>query len=41
MADMLIDIGGEKSLAYYVEALRLVGYQRLRHWRDVVRQRAA
>ena len=41
MADVLIDIGGEKSLAYYVEALRLVGYQRLRHWRDVVRQRAA
>jgi hypothetical protein len=41
MADMLVDIGGEKSLAYYVEALRLVGYRRLRHWRDVVRQRAA
>lgn len=41
MADMLVGIGGEKSLAYYVEALRLVGYQRLRHWRDVVRQRAA
>lgn len=41
MADMLIDIGGGKSLAYYVEALRLVGYHRLRRWRDVIKQRSA
>jgi CelD/BcsL family acetyltransferase involved in cellulose biosynthesis len=41
MADLLVDIGGGKSLAYCVEAVRLAGYQRLRSLRDRMRQRAA
>ena len=40
MADMLIDIGPGKSFAYHMEALRLSGYERLRHWRDMIRQAA-
>jgi len=39
MADMLIDIGPGKSLAYRMEALRLAGFQQLRDWRDRIRQR--
>jgi CelD/BcsL family acetyltransferase involved in cellulose biosynthesis len=41
MADMLIDIGPGKSLAYRMEALRLAGFQQLRDWRDRMRQRPA
>jgi CelD/BcsL family acetyltransferase involved in cellulose biosynthesis len=41
MADLLVDVGGGKSLAYCVEALRLASYQRLRSLRDRMRQRAA
>jgi CelD/BcsL family acetyltransferase involved in cellulose biosynthesis len=41
MADVLVDIGPGKSLGYRIEALRLVGYQRLRDLRDRLRHRRA
>jgi hypothetical protein len=40
MVDMLVDIGPGKSLAYCMEALRLSGYERLRHLRDSIRTKA-
>ncbi|SDH49621.1 Acetyltransferase involved in cellulose biosynthesis, CelD/BcsL family [Bradyrhizobium lablabi] len=39
MVDMLIDIGPGKSLAYRIEAGRLLGYERLRKLRNRFRQR--
>jgi CelD/BcsL family acetyltransferase involved in cellulose biosynthesis len=41
MADMLIDIGPGRSLAYRVEAVRLAGYQRLRSLRQSMSGRSS
>jgi CelD/BcsL family acetyltransferase involved in cellulose biosynthesis len=39
MVDMLIDVGPGTSLGFRLEARRLLGYQRLRGWRDWLRGR--
>jgi CelD/BcsL family acetyltransferase involved in cellulose biosynthesis len=39
--DMLIDVGSGNSFGFQLEAARQLGYQRLRNWRDRVRQRSS
>ena len=39
MVDMLVDVGPGTSPGFRLEALRLLGYQRLRGWRDWFRSR--
>jgi hypothetical protein len=41
MVDMLFDLSPKKSLGYWFEAGRQLGYQRLRKWRARMRQRFA
>ena len=41
MVDMLFDLSPEKSLGYWFEAGRQLGYRRLRKWRARMRQRFA
>jgi hypothetical protein len=40
MADLLIDVGTGKSLAFSLEAIRQRGYYHLRRLRDRIRARA-
>jgi hypothetical protein len=39
MVDLLVDVGPATSLRFQLEAGRQLGYQRLRLWRDRLRNR--